>query len=227
MIQGNFIGTDPSGTSARANQGVGVYVIDSADNTIGGTAPADRNLISGNSLAGIALANVGSTKNLVLGNFIGTDHNGTLPLGNNQGILISVVTGNTGPSSSQNTIANNVISGNRTDGIQIFAPNGGGSGNLIQGNFIGTNASGDNLGNVDDGVLIADAPNNTVGAANTIGHNGTGIDITGSGATGNVVLGNYIGTDAGGAKLGNGYGVVIDTARRRTRSAGREPARAT
>ena len=89
------------------------------------------------------------------------------------------------------------------------------TGNVVLGNYIGTDASGDNLGNGGDGIYIGDAPNNTVGgagnAANTIGFNFDGIDITGSGATGNVVLGNFIGTNASGDNLGNDVdGVLID-----------------
>ena len=83
---------------------------------------------------------------------------------------------------------------------------------MVLGNFIGTNASGANLGNTGDGVLIDSvASNNTIGGANTIGFNGTGIEILGSGAISNVVLGNFIGTNASGANLGNtGDGVLID-----------------
>ena len=78
------------------------------------------------------------------------------------------------------------------------------------GNFIGTNAGGGNLGNDHYGVLILRA-NNTVSGANIIGHNDLGIDIAGSGATGNVVLGNFIGTNASGAELRNAQaGVVIE-----------------
>ena len=86
----------------------------------------------------------------------------------------------------------------------------GATGNVVQGNFIGTDASGANLGNIDAGVFISGAPNNTIGGTNTIGHNTNGIDITGSGATGNVVLGNFIGTNAGDADLGNIFGVLIE-----------------
>ena len=56
----------------------------------------------------------------------------------------------------------------------------GATGNVVLGNFIGTNASGANLGNVGDGVLIDASNNNTIGGANTIGHNGTISSIGGA-----------------------------------------------
>src|SRR5208337_3414406 len=152
-------------------------------------------------------------------NLIGTDVTGTKALRNGgDGILISFTAGTTNPSSLGNTIggttaaARNIISGNQTDGVEIYAPNGGGSGNLILGNFIGTDITGATaLGNVSNGISINEASNNTVGgtgnAANTIGFNSDdGIEITGSGATANVVLGNYIGTNASADNLGNGNG---------------------
>ncbi len=54
LIQGDFLGTDASGTqvfppnSSSGGTLDGVYLKSSTDNTIGGTAAADRNLISGN-----------------------------------------------------------------------------------------------------------------------------------------------------------------------------------
>ena len=45
---------------------------------------------------------------------------------------------------------------------------------MVQGNFIGTDAAGDLLGNFIDGVLIDNAPGNTIGGADVIGNNGTG-----------------------------------------------------
>jgi len=47
VIEGNFIGPDPTGAAAPGNN-TGVLVQDSAQNLIGGTTPAARNLISGN-----------------------------------------------------------------------------------------------------------------------------------------------------------------------------------
>ena len=68
-LQGNFVGTDPSGSAARPNRGTGILVRCDR-NTIGGTAPAARNLISGNTGAGIRVQGAG---NMIQGNFIGTD----------------------------------------------------------------------------------------------------------------------------------------------------------
>ena len=54
-IQGNFFGVNPSGTGAAANSFAGIYLQDASGNTIGGTTPAARNIISGNGIVGIAL----------------------------------------------------------------------------------------------------------------------------------------------------------------------------
>ena len=90
-------------------------------------------------------------------------------------------------------------------------------GNLIVGDWIGTDSNADNLGNV-AGVAIDSAPGNVIGgtvasAANVIGFNtSAGVSITGLTATGNAIAGNFIGTDSSGtANLGNQTGVIIDT----------------
>src|SRR5205823_299602 len=95
----------------------------------------------------------------------------------------------------------------------------GTTGNLILGNFIGTDVNGSlALGNMGGGVSISGgASNNTVGgtaagARNLISANGFGgVGIVDKNATGNMVLGNYIGTDVTGmTALGNGvFGVNI------------------
>ena len=184
MVLGNYIGTNASG--ANLGNGGGIAISEASNNTIGG-AGNSANTIGFNS-DGIDIES-GATGNMVLGNYIGTNASGD-KLGNSEGVVIEY-------SASNNTIggagnAANTI-GFSSDGIDITGS--GATGNVVLGNYIGSNASGDNLGNGDVGVLISDAPSNTIGGANTIGYNGTGIDITGSGATGNVVQGNFIGTD--------------------------------
>ncbi len=47
LVQGNYIGLDPTGTSAEPNL-YGVFVNDAMNNMIGGTAPGAGNVIAGN-----------------------------------------------------------------------------------------------------------------------------------------------------------------------------------
>ena len=210
-VQGNYIGTDVSGTLALGNTIDGVMIGGGAsDNLIGSTTAQARNIIAGNGQNGIGIYDAGTTRNIVQGNFIGTNITGTIKLGNgSNGIAVA---GGSGSNLIGGTTAGtgNIISGNAQNGIGIW--DAGSSGNIIQGNLIGTDVTGTvSLGNAgDDGVLLG-APNNTVGgttvaARNIIsGNQGQGIRIAGSDATGNVVQGNFIGTDVTGmVALGNG-----------------------
>ena len=86
-IQGNYIGTD--GTHADPNGYAGILINNSANNLIGGTSAADRNVIAGNTDVGIYIANPGATGNIVEGNYIGTDATGAKPLPNG-GATISI-----------------------------------------------------------------------------------------------------------------------------------------
>ncbi len=91
-----------------------------------------------------------------------------------------------------------VISGNLA-GIEIDGLTS--TGNLIEDNLIGTDKSGTaDRGNSNQGILIEGAVNNTVGgttaaARNVISANQWGIQIDGATATGNLIEGNYVGTD--------------------------------
>lgn len=205
-IQGNFIGTDPTGTISRANT-AGVDIVNSPSNTIGGTTPAARNLISGNS-TGIQIQSSPSTGNVVAGNFIGTTAAGTAGLGNSTGVRISDAPGNTIGGTTAG--ARNLISGNST-GISLI--NAGATGNVVAGNFIGTTPDGTAAVGQSTGLNIA-APGNTIGgttvaARNIISGNSTGISFT-TGAATNLVQGNYIGLNsAGAAGVTNNRGVNI------------------
>jgi hypothetical protein len=155
----------------------------------------------------------GATGNLVQGNRIGTDYTGAVALGNGgSGVFVLQAAANNliGGTTAG---AGNVISANRNDGVALFS-----SGNQVQGNWIGTDASGAQaLGNAQNGVESQNAANNTIGgtaagAGNTIsGNAGQGVLLTGAGATGTLVQGNLIGTtSAGTAPLPNaGSGVWL------------------
>jgi hypothetical protein len=193
-----------------------------SNNIIGGTTEDERNVISGNSpngttfSGGVFISGSAATQNVVQGNYIGTNANGTAPLGNFDGVLISGARNNTIGGTVPG--ARNVISGNKNDGVEIFGS--GATGNKVQGNYIGTDKTGAaNLGNTGAGVSISGAINNTIGgttpaARNIISGNGAGGVQIFSGATGNQVQGNYIGTDVMGTQdLGNATsGVIISSA---------------
>src|SRR5262249_51449384 len=113
VIQGNRIGTNAAGTAAVPNA-VGVRIdATAASHTLGGTAAAVGNVISGNTGAGVLLENAADA---VYGNAIGTDPATTQAVGNGTGILIqgsNHTVGGTEPA------ANNVISGNRGAGVEV------------------------------------------------------------------------------------------------------------
>jgi len=218
VIQGNYIGTNAAGTGTIPNGQAGILAI--RDTTIGGATAAARNLISGNQV-GIALRNASppstspSGGNTVLGNYIGTTAPGTLPLPNvGSGVDIE---------SPNNTIggplsgARNVISGNGGPGVRIAT---GADANTVQGNYIGLGSDGRaDVANHVAGLAIHSADN--VVSGNVISGNNSinppvqpfdhGVVLNGTGATGNIVAGNFIGPRADGtAGFPNaGAGVLI------------------
>src|SRR6266576_2040799 len=147
VITGNFIGCDPGGTIALGNGTGGLYFNRSPNNTIGGTTPAARNVISGNGKPGSGNSSPGIeidgdqntmvAGNVIQGNHIGVTASGNAALGNlSEGILIDMVTQTTIGGSS--AAARNVISGNTRNGVTLFIV----TNSQVQGNYIGTDATG-------------------------------------------------------------------------------------
>ncbi|MCK5598370.1 hypothetical protein KAI78_02000 [bacterium] len=215
IVLGNYIGTDVTGTVDIANTNEGIAIWGGAQsNIIGGTVAGARNIISGNNTSGVVLWDSGTINNVILGNYIGTDVNGTSDLGNS---VYGIQIGNGAQSNTiGGTIAGtmNLISGNDDRGIYII--NSGTDNNVIIGNYIGTNVNGTGaIGNTNQGIFITNGPasniigGTTAGERNIISGNFGGILISGS--DNNVVIGNYIGTDVNGTSdLGNNsHGVII------------------
>ncbi len=198
-VVGNRVGTNVEGTAAIPNA-VGINVEGGDYNTIGGTEAGEGNLISGNAHEGLKLEHgddlgleeVGpAVGNRVLGNLIGVDVSGEIPLRNDmQGIALE---------SELNTIggheagAANVIASNGFEGIDIV-----GDGNRVLGNAIGTNMDGAlGLGNGRNGVRIVAGDDNEIGdrlgaSMNTIAYNGSdGVAIVDS-VAGNVASSNTV-----------------------------------
>ncbi len=199
LVTGNFIGTDPTGTTARGNlfSGVTVVFASSASNVI------SDNVISGNG-TGVSTAGPGNQATRIARNLIGTNAAGTSAVPNFNGVLISggnnIVGGTAG--------FGNVISGNANVGVVVDSTNA--TGCRIYDNLIGTDATGLlAVPNAHIGVSVSNTTDVRIGgvmegAPNVISGNGDlGVTISTSSAI--VVLGNRIGTDATGlAPLGNG-----------------------
>jgi titin len=214
LIQGNLIGLSATGTSAVHNGQNGISINGGSNNIVGGVVTAAGNVISGNSVYGIGILQLTDSGNTVLGNFIGTDITGTKAIGNTQaGVQIQACANTIGGTAAG---AGNLISGNVQQGIYLSGINGNVTGNVIQGNLIGTDVTGANsLPNADAGIGISGAANNLIGgttaaARNVISGNGStaygvaGVFFAAAGTTGNQLLGNYIGTDVTGTQaLGN------------------------
>ncbi|MDB5273298.1 MAG: hypothetical protein JWO58_1665 [Chitinophagaceae bacterium] len=230
-IQGNFIGTNATGTAAIGNgsNGISGYT-NSSNHLIGGNTVAARNIISGNNVDGIHYDGVTTACNnlLVKNNYIGTNasgagspatfgngKSGVVVLNNCLGLIIGGTT----------TAERNIISGNgrlwggvgNGTGIVI---NGGCTSAQILGNYIGLAVDGTTAtGNSENGIVIVYSNNATIGGnttalCNLISSNGKqGVVLSadpGTPITGTIVIGNYIGTDVTGTLArGNGQSGVI------------------
>jgi hypothetical protein len=184
-VEGNFLGTDASGTLDRGNSGEGVLILNAPANTIGGTASGAGNIISGNDNVGVAIVASGATDNEVLSNHIGTRADGSGDLGNsNNGVIILNAAGNTIGGTASGV--GNTISGNDANGVEIF-------GSLATGNEVKGNAI---RANDDDGVNVS-GDDNTIGGGNLIFSNGSaGVEVRSDGQ-GNSILSNQIFGDTG------------------------------
>lgn len=221
-VQGNYIGTDATGTELGRYSRHGIRVIDDRGSLIGGSNTGEGNVISGN-YYGIYIHGrwvEGGTQGLAIqGNRIGTSADGQQALPNFQGIYVDGFEDETVRYEAHDVIigglepgAGNIVSSNQNGGIIVRGPNL--TGIVIQGNKVGTDIDGiDALPN-GPGVLVQDATGVVIGgiedaAQNIIsGNNGSGISIVGG--AGNIVQGNLIGVGADGVTdLGNFDGVLL------------------
>lgn len=206
VIAGNFIGTDATGTIARNNSGSGVV---GSGALIGGPAPADRNVISGNNSYAVS----GGTL-VIQGNLIGLNAAGTGVLGNGSGpsLFPGSLLGGTTPGER------NVIAGSGNGAIHALAPV------VISGNYVGVDVTGTSTFSGSDGVVLT-GDGSTLGGASGTSPGGTctgtcnvisspygRVVVSGSG---NTVAGNFIGLNAAGtAVLGarTGYCLTVSNA---------------
>jgi hypothetical protein len=198
---GNFLGIAPDGVTAAGNRN-GAFVHGpgaSPPGQVGGPTEYERNIISGNTQAGLFLFR--NKSSVVEGNYIGTDSSGTSAVGNGAGIVIfSDVLGE----SVDISITGNVVSGNLGSGLS-FSGNAG-TCHTVRGNFIGAASDGTSpLGNGGNGIGMGfpEASDNLIGGtspgdANIIAYNaGDGVRIDGATQIRNTIRGNSIHSNTG------------------------------
>lgn len=209
-IEGNFVGTDVTGTLDFGNGVDGVFIANGTlagdNNTIGGSTPAARNVISGNNRNGVTLDQIAGT--VIAGNYIGTNAAGTTPLGNT-GAGIGIFIGSTHTIGGPSSASGNLISGNGGNGVEVNLA----SSVTLQNNYIGTTAEGTAaIGNGNNGVYGTNASDLGVGTSSA------GNVISGNSANGvymnntfnSTVVANRIGTNsAGTSPIANETGVVL------------------
>ena len=218
IIEGNFIGLKPDGQTLGRNV-VGVNA-QTPGNLIGGTTPAARNVIAGDTTGLSRGIWVQREPNTISGNYIGSDASGTLALSHTTGIRAEgslksgVVIGGTDPG------AGNLILGNSM-GIQlgavysflgniVYSP---ASGVQLTRNLIGVASDGKTpLGNNPLGIYILASSDTSVGgldpnAGNVIAFRLNGVQINGFGtgtAINNRILSNSIAGAGIRIELGGG-----------------------
>ena len=214
----NVIGTDGSGSLPIGNAGNGIVLaggnvsVGSFIHAFQGLPPtqAGGNVIAANGGDGILIL---SSKNSVQQNYVGLNVVGGALANAGNGIEIrggdNNVIGNVNrPAAGQVGMASNVISANGAAGVSIRTDSSGagGTGNIVEGDYIGMNRFGKMpLGNAGNGVEVF-ASNNFIGVGPyltqnvIVGNGGSGVylgDALGIPQTGNQVLGNQIGNSEG------------------------------
>lgn len=217
QILGNLIGTEVTGNDTLSN-GSGIFLVGAKNTIIGGNTAASRNIISGNLQAGIVLNGIGTRNNIIKGNYIGTNINGTDYLSNHTGIILKAQS-NYNIVGGLTAAERNLISGNIEIGVYIESSDS----NIFVGNYIGPDITGAGIFTNGDSVVQGNGIElNTVSRYNQIGGSSAaernvisgnrvyGLVYYGNSSFNNT-SGNYIGTDASGNhKLPNATGICVD-----------------
>jgi CSLREA domain-containing protein len=213
VIEGNFLNTDPSGSTLLGGH-YAVVRLSGSGNVLGGTAPAARNVIAAGAGSGSHTVQIGGNGNVVQGNYIGVDATGTVPLepdNGSDGIGLGAL------GAASNTVIGGDVAGagnviNATGTALVIGGNVTDS--VIQGNLVGTDATsaapiGGFVGlstnngpaRIQIGGVTPLAGNVFSGLSNPI--------ILIDGPTGVVIQGNRFGTDASGTRPVPNHGSAI------------------
>ncbi len=213
VLEGNYIGTDITGSVAIGNGLVPVFtgvIVDGAQNIIGGTVAGAGNVIPGNGdVKRVRLSGSGATNNLVAGNYIGLNAAGTAAIpnckrrrpGRHRCHGITTIGGTTNwrptadhagqPSRWRRAHWLRYVGQRRGRQLHRNQRRGAGRGEYFPRPLVSRSTLTRRFSNTIGGTTAA--------ASNVIsGNTNDGVEITGSGTTGNVVAGNCIGTTAAG-----------------------------
>jgi hypothetical protein len=206
-IQGNYIGTDPTGTTATGygNTADAIFLGSGAQENFLGPF----NVLSGNQINAVELFHSSVVGNVIFQNFIGTDLTGTVAIGNgNLGVLIANgAQGNAvgGP------FGGNIISDNGDGGVALGTTGfGAGNGNWVQNNIFGLNISQSaTLGTQGVALSINNQSTLNVVEANVMaGLSSHGIVMQDTQT--NYIAGNWIGQSASGTPFANAdFGIAL------------------
>lgn len=194
-VVGNFIGVDHTGMTVT-NTNTPLTAGFSSDLVVGGSAPADRNVIS--ALNQMAIFFNGTSSSVIQGNYIGVNAPGSASLSAQEGIRLDQ------GSNNDRIGGTGVGEGNVIYGSALAIVLNTSNNAIIQGNFIGTDATGSGRLNpsfgigmdTSSGTLIGGAAS---GAANVISGNQVGIQV-GNASPATIIQGNKIGTDMAGTQ---------------------------
>ncbi len=220
IIEGNYIGTDPSGVLLGSGNNLhGIQVINGTNITIGGTTSAQRNVIVGaknNDQSGISLETNSSAT--IIGNYIGVGSDGKTRIKNGlNGVMVQ--SGSRATIGGASATERNIISGNSNSGIYIVGA--AANSTVISGNYIGTDFTGTNaVVNGDNGITVETTKGVTIGggaagAGNLVsGNNQSGISVR-DGSDNAVISGNIVGLGINGTTIiANGQnGIHISSAK--------------
>jgi len=196
LVKNNYVGVDRTGTIALPNyDGISLEGF-TQHNIIGGYTVAERNIVSGNVAYGIPLIGMHTNYNEIIGNYIGTNADGTSAIPNTYGVLFD-------DGSRYNIVgghqsgAGNLISGN--SGYGVFIYNLGTTENDVIGNLIGTDKTGTYAVPNGNGIVADGAAKNHFIDSNIISGNlQQGIAIHVYGTDSHKMTRNKIGTDING-----------------------------
>jgi hypothetical protein len=221
-VEGNFLGTNAANTfkyetsrpfGEQHHEGVRIQggpTSGASGNIIGGTLPAQRNIISGNRKDGLKIQGR-ATNNRIIGNYIGLKQDGRTSLRNyTDGVDFEYGPqynwlGGTGPGEA------NIISGNFSEGIEISHGTDT-QFNSVVGNYFGVSADGTKVvPNTAGGISFEDRVDSNYAYNNVVSGNGTSGFFFFILSTRNEVINNKIGVGPNGTTpMPNGTTTMIE-----------------